>query len=183
MIRKLAYLCVVWAAVACKEDEKALRSVNAYFSVDSLLDVQATQLAERQAKWVKTVTLDGTSETDTLALDQEGWQTELALLSEFDLNKPHFVGAYAQEGNAARMRYVLKPKEKAPVQWLQIARAGGDDWTISGSYAENKTIYQHTRLLDMKVSGGLIESMEIKGVQAMIFKDSIHYTLRGYVLK
>lgn len=182
-MRILAYLCVLGALVACKEDEKALRSVNIYFSVDSLLEAQATQLAHERARWVKTVTLDGTSETDTLMPDLEGWRTELTLLSEFDLNKPHYVGAYAVRQEASQTHYALKPKEKSPVQWLQIARESGVVTEISGSYEENKTIYQHTRQLHLVLANQRILTMEVKGVQDMIFKDSIHYSLRGYVLK
>lgn len=170
-----------WAMLSCREDRGSVKELKVYFDLDSLMDAQVHLLSERQATLIKRVGMDGQQEQKTLRPDSAGWQDELRIVRDFNLNKPSYVGGYSEEVSDGNIQYVLAGKLRSPVQYFEIDQSGRQIDQIRSRYFEDKSIYQLQRDLELVFEGSLLKSYRISGFQKMILKDTVKYTLSGTI--
>lgn len=166
---------------ACQLAPKPEEQLQAYFDLDSLLDAQVQLLANQGAKLHKTVVMDGTTEQQTESPDTAGWKEEFIIIRDFNLNKSYYVGAYTTKALDHGYRYELVANNKAPVLVFEVLKTDGDITSITATYFEDKTIYQHKRKLRLDFDGSALKGYSITGFQKMVMKDTVNYSISGEV--
>ena len=184
MIMRFAfiYLGLVLVFGSCSENQKANRELSIYFSLDSLLDQQIKLLSDGNFVLEKEVRMDGKTESQQIHHDTSGWQTELAILRDFDLNEAYNVGAYETDKRKGSVIYRLADQTlDAPVKLFKVVRSE-DQLEISGLYVEDKSIYQHQREFLLTLKGGRLNFFEVSGYQKMLLKDTMSFRITGEVI-
>ncbi|MEQ8470105.1 MAG: hypothetical protein RIC35_02925 [Marinoscillum sp.] len=166
---------------SCDQFEKSDRKLDAYFDLDSLLDSQVQLLSDQKAEVMKTVIMDGTVETQRSTPDTTGWKDEFKIIRDFNLNKPYYVGAYYKKTLDDGVRYVEEEGVKVPVSEFIIKSTDGALEKINATYFEDKTIYQHKRVLELNFAEDKLTAYRISGFQKMVLKDTIFYTISGEI--
>ena len=155
-------------------------SVDAYFSMDSLLDAQLIS-SNGSVRAEKRVLLDGEEEVQSVTFDSTDWTNELKIFRDFELNKANYVRAYQVTEEESFTRYDLKDGEKSPVEYLKLELKEGVLAGIEGLFLEDRAIYQHQRKIKLYLKNEKISHYEVTGFQKMISKDTIKYAITSEV--
>ncbi len=155
-------------------------SVDAYFSMDSLLDAQLIS-SNGSVRAEKRVLLDGKEEVQSVTFDSSDWANELKIFRDFELNKANYVGAYQVTEGESFTRYDLKKGEKSPVEYLKLELKEESVASIEGEFLEDRAIYQHQRKIKLYLEDKKISHYEVTGFQKMISKDTIKYAITSEV--
>lgn len=168
--------------LACGENRESTVEPNAFYDLDSVLNAQIRVFSERGYTLRKTVQMDGKEEQLTEEPDSAGWAEEFAIIRDFDLNQPNNVGAYSTEKFEETIKYELSDNIESPVKVFEVEKKNGNLSRISGKYFEDKSIYQHRRVLELNFEDGLLKTYMVRGFQDMILKDTINYVISGEVI-
>ncbi|XOV92438.1 MAG: hypothetical protein ACFHWX_19820 [Bacteroidota bacterium] len=175
-------LLILFGVSGCNvSGEKAL-TIKEYFDLDSLLDHQIELIANSNLKLDKKVMLDGQIEEKTFDPDTAMLTGEFKIIREFDLNKTNYIGAYEVISNGGITKYLLKPGQNSPVDYLEIQKGSdGKLEQLKGVFFEDKEIYQHQREIQIIFKNGQISAYSIKGYQHMIMKDTVQFLTQAII--
>lgn len=180
---RLTVIVVLFLLISCRENREAVKKLELYFDLDSLLNEQVSVFSDEKYGVTKSVTMDEKTESDRLTPDSLGWVQEFAIIRDFNLNKSNNVGAYQVRTTAQETTYSLEEGNSRPVKQLVITRREGQLMRIEGGYFEDKSIYQHSRNLLLEFSNGVLSRYEIRGFQKMILKDTARYSVSGAITR
>ncbi|MEL6558055.1 MAG: hypothetical protein AAFQ94_07715 [Bacteroidota bacterium] len=183
LLLNICLIAVVLSVVACENVPKETQTVKRYFDVDSLISgtIQKTLQNKDSLQINKIVEIDGEEEQKSFYLDQEGLENEMRLFSIMDLNNPALAFSYDSQESDGRMDYRLKATEnQTGIISLSVTKKGNAQ-ILEALFSENNPIYYTSRQLKLRVENGTIQSFEMTGKQKMVFKDTIHYSMKGII--
>lgn len=180
-MKKLLICGLILVGMGCAENKQSVRALDTYFPLDSLLDAEVAYLTAQRAALQKQVVMDDQQEHQSLRPDSSQWNDEFVIIRDFSLNKPHYVGAYKQTAQDNTVLLELKDDIDAPVKSFLLAYEDKNLKQIKATYFEDKTIYQHKRLLTLDFVNNRLKAYTIKGFQKMVLKDTITYSISGKV--
>jgi len=165
-----------------------------YYPIDSLIQVQATNLSESQAILTKHAEINGEEETNTFTpKDSTAWLHELDIFVELKtINKPINMGSYTIENSVKdansnlTIRSFTSTKE-LPVSYLKIFYLDSPSKIkrIESLYREETSLLKGSRLLIMEfqeINGRtILVSYSIEGTQKMFLGDSVQFSVKGIV--
>jgi len=104
----LTILCI-FSIPSCKPDNLKEGALKEYFDIKGYFEKNIAQLKKQHNTITKTVVHNGRSESKSVEISN--WDTELALFSESDINKPAWTGNYAIQDSAGTIVYTAKDPE------------------------------------------------------------------------
>ena len=167
-------------AVGCEQNERSVKQLNAYFDLDSLLDEQAAILYDRGAEVIKEVVMDGETEKRSFIPDTSEWKSELAIIRDFNINKPYFVGSFELVKEEGVLRHEAT-SENVDVTQFELFYEEDDLVRIESFLDEEKYIYTNKRKLILTFDKGLLSTYQIDGYQKMILQDEVDYNISGSI--
>ena len=173
-------ILAAFLAVGCQQNERSVKELNAYFDLDSLLDEQAAVLYDRGAQVQKKVVMDGETEQRTFVPDTAEWKSELAIIRDFNINKPYFVGSFKliREGDVLKHEAT---SENVDITRFELFYEGDALVRIESFLDEEKYIYSNKRKLTLTFESGLLSSYQIVGYQKMILQEEVDYEISGSI--
>ncbi|GAA4351866.1 hypothetical protein GCM10023185_10950 [Hymenobacter saemangeumensis] len=151
-----------------------------YYDVRGLVEQQMQQLAQQGRAVTKRVSLrDGGEETVRVA--DVKWANELQVFLQADINKAALRGAYAVDsaelgGGLQRYTYTRRLKlANAPVTELVVVREGKVPREISAAILQGNPLFDSSKQLRMKFSGGSLQRYEVSGMQKLVLFDALRY--------
>lgn len=189
----LLYLVVIFFSFIGCEQKRAETSL---FDVDSLINSQASMLAEMKAELHKDA-LIGTAEDDTTysPSTKNAWKTELDLFRKLDdVNKTVSKGSYLVDDSLfdvssnLTVRAISAATEDQAVRYIRIFY--DDDVTrprkIEALYNDENEMYASGKTLSMEFQEvddkNILTAYAIQGGQKMILGDSVTYVIRGKIV-
>lgn len=117
---------LIFISISCRYQEGE-RFESIYFSLDSLVDAQISQLILLSPGLEKEAILDSEAERTFLQLDSMGWENELRIFREANIDKPAYLGSYLvntekkdEYSNLLYDEYLPSDSEKLVVKRLRI---------------------------------------------------------------
>lgn len=160
-----------------------------YFNVNQLLDQQIALLSKSKTVVNKEANIDSLQEQSTFVPDSLGWANELEVFRYLEvINKPIYQGLYElvdqkDEHSNLKVR-VLKAKAEVPVREFKIYYQDTFDHLkrIEAEIEEKNSLYYSSRKLSLQFDEMLLSQYRISGVQKMILRDSVKYSIESKVL-
>ena len=186
-MRCLGYLLSLLILMSCAEGNRAegpSQRIEEYYNVDSLLVQQIDVLAANKASLVKKVVYAGREEIDTVALTEDSLEQELLMFNEMNINKPVLSGRYIksvqQKEGLEVTRYQADEPDDLRVNYLEVYRQGGEVQRLEALFSDRNLLYNSTRKLILNLNEQqLPQTYLIEGIQKMIFKDEVEYSIQG----
>lgn len=167
-------LIIVWLA-SCQSDNNISSNSQAYFSLKSYFKSEATRLRKSGPAVKKSISDNGQAEIRTVHIDN--WDTELALFSESDINKPAWKDSYHTKTSARKITY----KAKEPnLRTRQIVIFTGKDRYVQRIDIDNQDdnfLYKTREKLTYIPDSGYV----IKKHQAVRVLGSHDYIVEGWL--
>jgi len=190
---------VLLAALLCQACgtpvKKELTEKAPFFDLESLLEGQMAFAMAQQAQLLRTGTMDGTAQQDTLRPDSLLWGKQFALFKEADINKPALRSSYNQQTDTlltgqVQLTYTPLPGESVVVSHLQVlTTAQGLPQKVSAEYTDANRLYTSKRRMVLSFEpnpnapqGVQLASFELQGSQTMVLADSVGYGIEGRIL-
>lgn len=181
-------LLLIFIMISCRyqEGEKGIESN--YFSLDSLVDAQISQLILLSPGLEKEAFLDSAGEQNYLQLDSLGWENELRIFREANIDKPAYLGSYIFSSekkdaysNLLYDEYLASDTEKLIVKSLKIYYL--DKITsikkIEVILSDKNELFESDRQLSImfenREGGSLISSYHVKGNQKLRLNQVVNY--------
>ncbi len=180
MRKILLALIVLGALASCEENKESVRQLHAYFNLDSLLEQQVFVLYDRGAEVQKVVRMDGEEEVRTFVPDTSQWRDEFAIIKDFNINKPYYVGSFNEVKKAGKVIFQPNSEDLAVTQF-ELTYSEDELIRIESFLDEEKYIYTNKRKLTMEFAEGLLKSYQIDGSQKMILQDEVDYVISGSI--
>ncbi|WP_224999855.1 hypothetical protein [Cesiribacter sp. SM1] len=184
----ISYLLSLISLMSCAEADRGTegpsQSIREYYNVDSLLVQQIDVLAANRARLVKTVVYGGSEEVDTVSLTEDSLEQELQLFNEMNINRPVLSGRYiktvAQKEGLEVTRYQADEPDDLRVNYLEVYRLAGQVQRLEALFSDRNYLYNSTRKLVLSLNEQqLPQTYSIEGIQKMIFKDRVEYSIEG----
>lgn len=166
-----------------------------YFSMDSLVDSQIEQLIKLNPELHKEATLNGADEDKTLHLDSLGWENELKIFREADIDKPAFHGSYdiikgEQDvfSNLLYDEYIPQNPENLPVKSFRVYYLHSPDVLkkIEIRIKDKNELFSTESSLSMSFDErgdlSVLSFYEVKGSQKLTLNDSVHYSMNSTLI-
>lgn len=102
----IATALAIFLFSSCKPENLKKGAVKEYFDIKGYFESSIAQLKKRHNRVSKTVVHNGTSESKVVEISN--WDTELALFTEADINKPAWKRSYAKQDSAGTTIYTAK---------------------------------------------------------------------------
>ncbi|EMR04705.1 hypothetical protein [Cesiribacter andamanensis] len=182
-------LCILalLTGTACSRAEREAdpkARITEYYDVSGLLRRQMRELAKTDAQLIKDVSYIDQDERDTLHLVGPQIRQELRMFTEMDINRAVLSGRYSistsQEGGYEVTRYQADEPEELQVNYLEVYRQGDEVRRLEALFSDRNLLYNSTRTLTMTLTEEELPlSYSIVGIQKMIFRDSVAYSIQG----
>jgi hypothetical protein len=187
-------LIVVFVAALLMSSCLTGQEESSFYSIDSLVTGQLTELTEMKARLSKKAVVQG--KTDTVSYvpkDTLAWGKELDIFRQLQvINKPINHGSYLVEDNKMDPASNLTVKEftsteELPVRYMKIFYQGSINKPrrIEALYDEKNSLYESSRLLSMEFqqvnNKTILTSYSIDGGQKMILGDSVTFFIQGKI--
>lgn len=182
----LSLLTLISCAEGDRKDNPGL-PIGEYYNIDSLLTRQIDALAASKARLVKRVVYSGKEESDTITLTEESLGQELQLFNEMNINKPSLAGRYIKSvqdsANLQITRYQADEPDDLRVNYLMVYRRQGQVQRLEALFSDRNMLYNSTRKLVLQLNANqLPQTYTIEGIQKMIFRDKVGYSINGAFL-
>lgn len=189
-MKYFGFLLSLLALLSCAEgdrNEGPGQPIGEYYNIDSLLTQQIDALAASKAQLVKRVVYSGAEESDTISLTEESLGQELQLFNEMNINKPSLAGRYIKSvQDSASMqitRYQADEPDDLRVNYLMIYRRQGQVERLEALFSDRNLLYNSTRKLVLQLNDSqLPQTYTIEGIQKMIFREQVDYSINGAFL-
>ena len=187
-MKRLGYLLSLLILMGCAEgnrtDEAPNQRIEEYYDVAGLLEEQIDALTANRARLIKKVVYTGRAELDTIALTEETLEQELQLFNEMNINPPSLSGRYLksvrEEDGYEVTRYQADEPEDLRVNYLEVYRRGGQVVQLEALFSDKNLLYNSTRKLILSLNEQqLPQTYTIEGIQKMIFRESVEYSING----
>jgi hypothetical protein len=188
-----AILIVVAAAFTCSSCLTGKKE-SSFYSIDSLVTEQVTQLTELKARLSKSAVVQGKSDSISyVPKDTTEWIKELGIFRQLQIiNKPVNHGSYLVDDGLLDPASNLTVKaftstEQLPVRYMKIyyQRSVSNPRKIEALYDEENTLYKSSRLLSLEFSQInnkiVLTSYSIDGGQKMVMGDSVTFLIKGNI--
>ncbi len=174
----IATLITTWSCIGPPENTREARFDSKFPDLDSILEKQVKHLAGK--KMEKQVLLDGQMEKVRLIPDSATLAHDLNLFDDIDISKPGYIGEYdlVKEGNVDSFKRI---NDKGP-QWVRVKRnTNGKIESITAQYDETNILFSASRmyLLQFDAAGEQLQSYAFSGYQKLLFKDTVHFDIKG----
>jgi hypothetical protein len=189
-MRPLLFLFLLAVLAGCAQGEREnspIRLMDEYYDVNGLLKRQMRTLAAADVLLVKDVSYIDQDESDTLRLNAQQVRQELRMFSEMDINRPVLSGRYtistSESGPLHITRYQADEPEDLRVNYLEVHRQGNEVRQLVALFSDRNLLYNSTRTLTLTLNEEELPlSYSIVGIQKMIFRDSVAYSIQGQFL-
>lgn len=175
------------AFIACTNKPNELQAeVDVYFNLTALLDQQIEQLIAGNAQLEKFLTSGDDQETVTITPDSLGWERQLKLFYEADINKVGFTDEYFEEElpaiNGTFKRIFSAKNQKHPVRVMECIYENNGLKEIRLLVEENNSIYNTSKEMNLYFEKETLIGFNIKGGEAMTLKKDLNYSIQGTVV-
>ena len=186
-MKHLSYLLSLMILMSCdggNDSEGPRQHIEEYYDVAGLLEEQVDQLTAKKARLIKQVVYKGQPEVDTLLLTEESLEQELQLFNEMNINKPSLSGRYIKSLKDSAgfqiTRYMADEPDDLRVNYLEVYRKAGQVMRLEALFSDKNLLYNSTRkLVLMFDERQLPQNYTIEGIQKMIFRDRVEYSIDG----
>ncbi|OEK06976.1 hypothetical protein [Roseivirga misakiensis] len=188
-IKSSVLLLTLLVIVACSGERSKISTGDSdYFDLASLLNDQIKYLTQTDAKLQKELTAQGANETLTIDPDSvKGWERQLKLFFEADINKIGYDGEYYQEQlpviNGLSKKIFAAKNQKHPVKVLECTYEGENLKEVRVSIKESNTVYEMTKEMSLHFNAEEhLIGFNIKGGESMAVKEDLNYSIVGTIL-
>ena len=180
----IACIIALVALVAC--EQPAPRTTAAIdFDVAAYVQQETERLQAAQPAVLKSVNTED-APAETIQLEQLDWAEELAIFAEADINKPTLREYYSRQeqplpDGGKAISYNRNPDAEAPVEslYLELSPNNKLQRLEATLHDENLLFFSRRQaVLDASPASGHLQGYNVKGVQKMIFGDSLHYSVQ-----
>jgi hypothetical protein len=160
--------------------------------MDSLVNAQINYLVATKSSVTKTAAIDSAQDKSNFMPDSTQWANEMEIFRHLDLiNKPIYIDAYdllEVEDNNSNLRVkILNANKDVPIKQFKIYYHNTIDKVrkIEATLNEQNTLYYTSRnflieLEDFK-DKMILSSYRVQGVQKMILRDSVKFSIRSKI--
>lgn len=175
-------ICCIYLVGCGTNSSSTSFEVQSFISIDSIMRNQQDRLLGKEVR--KVVKIDGILEEKMITIDSGFMDSEWNFLSEFDLNKPGFVGGIEilREGN--NVRYQPKANQTYLLEFLEYQFNDQQEiQSVAGAFKDQKAsmLYQSTRSFEFNFENELIVDYIISGYQKIVLKDTVLFEITGRV--
>ncbi len=181
-------LLVCLITMQCTGDRQ--EPINKYFNIQEFIDKQVAVLQAQDAQLVKTLKIDGKSESQLIIrLDSVQWEKEFKIVREHDINKPVLVDAYSIEETVTEdgykhIVYMLIDNSQSGILNMEInidARGMVTSW--KSIFSEENVLYSNLREISMSFlpNRELMSGYAIHGYHKLMFSDTVYYQLQSVI--
>ena len=181
-------LLVCLITMQCTGDRQ--ESINKYFNIQEFIDKQVAVLQTQDAQLVKTLKIDGKSESQSITrLDSVQWEKEFRIVREHDINKPVLFDAYSIEETVTEdgykhIVYMLIDNSQSGILNMEInidARGMVTSW--KSIFSEENVLYSNLREISMSFlpNRELMSGYAIHGYHKLMFSDTVYYQLQSVI--
>lgn len=189
---KKFYVILLWvfALASCQNKETATTK---FFNIGSLLDNQVNYLIKSKASITKFAAVDTAEDKSTFTPDKEGWENELAVFRQLELiNKPIYAQAYEVEDGIKDMNSnlqvrVFTARHNVPIKQFKIYYQDQPERIrkIEATIDEQNSLYYTSRNFEIELddhqNGVALSHFKVRGVQKMILRDSVNFTISSTI--
>lgn len=196
-MKRSLLLFLVLVFVSCSNESSNSGASKMYFSMKDLIDNQIELLSAGEYKLEKSAVLNQLKDVETFTPDSAGWNVELKLFKDADINVPSLRGVYEKvEGpgevgsNLREVMYVPTSKIKIGVQYLKIffVEEIDDPRKIEIKVSDSNPLFRSETILKlgMRRDGNdnlILDNYEIDGGQKMMMMDTVAYRISGEIIR
>jgi hypothetical protein len=183
-MRWITLIIVSLFFIGCQVPENSQNfEVKSFISLDSIMTAQKQQLVGKMLE--KSVQIGEDQEVILLEMDTVFFTKEWSFLSDFELNKPGFVGGIEVTKNDSLIKYNKKPGQSFLFDYMTIGFDSNHQiaW-IEGAYTDTQAevIYGSARKFKFLFSNGQMNQYDIQGYQKIILRDTVFFEITGKVM-
>jgi hypothetical protein len=178
---------LVLALTACEQPVPRSTSANDdYYNLTAYVQQEKQRLQAAQPAVLKSVQTEN-EPAETIQSDSQNWEEELTVFEEADISKPTLREYYTREEQAlpdgsTAVTYHKKKDAEAPVEYLYLQLSPDKKVQhLEATLLDQNILFYSRRkaILDADPQTGYLESYQVKGVQKLIFGDSLHYSVQA----
>ena len=184
----IIFLLVGLVISSCNlQEDQSSAGNKEYFDLNGLLTSQLALLDSLKPTLEKTVTIAGKTEQASSIPDSLLWGRELAFFFDSDINRSVLQGAYEKAESSGSLMYEYKAKEEQRdgVERLEVNLEGNYETPtkIRIDFKEKNAVFSAAKKLTLNLSpeSARIESYRIEGLNKIVLKDTLKYTISGKV--
>lgn len=156
------------------------------FNVSGYVQQEIKRLQASQPAVLKSVETEK-EPAETIQVDNLDWAEELAVFEEADINKPTLREYYTSEKQAlpdggTAITYTKKEDARTPVERLYLQLSPDQKLQhLEATFKDQNLLFFSKRkaILQADPATGNLAGYSIKGVQKLIFGDSLHYSIQA----
>lgn len=179
------------AMVSCKDNNKASKK---YYDIDSLIDQQLVYLEDAGASLSKTASIDSINDKTIFKPDSASWAKELQVFRHLDIiNKPIYADAYKvtdgiKDGNSNLTVRSFVANKEIPVISLKLYYQDSPKKLrkLEGVLSEQNSLYYTARKVTIELEDinkqMVIARYDVNGVQKMILRDSVKFSISSTII-
>lgn len=177
------FLVALLAFTACERPTPpATDEAGAVYDLTQYLQEQKARMQSQKPMVLKTVTTEN-KPAETVETDEIDWEDELAVFEQLDLNKPTLAEYYTKqvfefENGDYAIEYKKLEDSEPLVHYLYLTFAPNRQLKqVDAILQDRNPLFFSRRKVQLQAAPGTgnISSYSIKGVQKLIFSDSLHY--------
>jgi hypothetical protein len=176
------------AWISCVSNVDTSVSENTYFDLDSLISSQILLLVDLDPEITKDASLGDQKEQAGMRLDSLGWEKELKVFRDANINKPAYRGLYQVSkgiddsySNLLYDSYLLKNEGHLPVKDLRVFYLEEvlNVKKVEVELNENNELFESKRSLVLEFEEirdkPVLRSYVVKGEQKLTLNDQVNY--------
>ncbi|MFZ1807020.1 MAG: hypothetical protein WAU36_07365 [Cyclobacteriaceae bacterium] len=187
-------LLVVLCALAMASCQNNTTVSKKYFDIDSLIDRQLAYLEESEASLSKAASIDSTKDKTNFKPDSASWAKELEVFRHLDIiNKPIYVDAYdvidgVKDANSNLTVRSFVANREIPVKSLKLYYQDSPHKLrkLEATLSEQNSLYYTARKFSMELEDVdkqmIVSKYNVRGVQKMILRDSVRFSISSKVI-
>jgi hypothetical protein len=140
----ISSLILLLGLASCKQESKATADTKAFFDIKGYFEADSARLTKENPLVEKTVTHNGTAETQKAHISD--WGTELSLFIQSDINRPAWRNSYEVSTTDNITRYKAKDPSLKTQAVLLKTENGKLKWIMIANHTKNM-LYENTEKL------------------------------------
>ena len=193
-----AYLLIIFVIIflpSCLVQPDQDGSGSRYFSMDSLIDNQVAQLMLLKPELRKEAILDDNNEDIQLQLDSLGWENELKIFREANIDKPAYYGSYivkrAEKDTNSNLlfdEYLASEPDKVHVQSMRVYYLDHNKAMkkVLIIIEDKNELFESERnllmIFDDRGGNAVLSTYQVQGKQRFKLNDSVTYQVNGTLI-
>lgn len=175
---------VLLAFTACERPSPPALDGAAGYNLTLYLQEQKARMQAKKPMVLKSVTTENQL-TETVETDEINWEDELAVFEQLDLRRPALEEYYIKQettldnGDIA-IEYKKREESEPLVQYLYLTLSPTRQLKhLNATLQDQNPLFYSRRFVELETEPGTgnILGYSIKGVQKLIFSDSLHYSV------